>query len=144
MSSLTTATQLLSGGYNSTGYNPKNPGFVPAGLAGVGSTDGSVEPQLRNSSKVLQHVRVDYVIRTSDVAQGWATVAVKWPETFPDTNYSLWFSIDDKDPVVGLDYYQGDVHNKSNDGFIAVVYMYSPGVGTPGDTVTINALAIHD
>lgn len=95
----------------------------------------------------IQTVRVSYLMTTQDIANGYAVVPITFPKPFTDTNYTVVFGINDLDPAPAgsnLDYYVGDIHQKTTTGFNAVIMCYSPAYGTPGDIEIINAIAIHD
>ncbi len=94
----------------------------------------------------IQTARVTYTWTAQNVIDGFATVPILFPTPFLDTAYTLVWSPDDMDDVVGLDYYNGDIHAKAPSGFNAIVYAYSPGpdYSHAGDVVVVNAIAIHD
>lgn len=89
-------------------------------------------------------VRTLYTITQTDINNGFAAVPIVFKSPFNDTNYNAVFSIEDLDLPINLSWYEGDIHNKTRNGFSAVVYAYSPGMGTAGDKVNIAVIAMHD
>jgi hypothetical protein len=70
----------------------------------------------------LQTAKATYAITESDLVNGYAGIALTWPEPFADTDYTLSFSINDiGQNFLSLDYAVGDIHFKTTEGFIAVV-----------------------
>jgi hypothetical protein len=105
---------------------------------------GEIDGVSLRNRPTTQTKRVSYVITADDVAAGFAAVPVAWDIPFDDLDYNINFSVHDTDQTVDLSFFCGDFHNKTVDGFDAVVYTFSPGAGDAGVTVVINATAIHD
>jgi hypothetical protein len=92
----------------------------------------------------IQAKRVSYVFTSGDDANGFAQVPVEWDVPFEDNNYTVSWGANDTDLIVDLNFFVGDIHFKTATGFTAVVRNFSPGAGGDGDTVIVNAIAIHD
>jgi len=104
----------------------------------VGERGASFEPPF------LQSARVNYVFTAGDDANGFAQVPVVWDVPFEDENYTVSWSVNDTDATVDLNFFVGDVHFETAEGFTAVVRNFSPGAGGDGETVIVNAIAVHD
>lgn len=107
-----------------------------------GGADAAVD--YRGISNYIQTVRISYTWTSTDTSNGYAIVPVVWKIPFADTNYTSMWGVNDLDFIEDISYWTGDMHNKIASGFNAVVYSYSPGQGTPGDILIVNAIGIHD
>jgi hypothetical protein len=83
--------------------------------------------------------KASHVWTQAEVDQGWAVVHIDWRSPFPGTKYVAWFSVEDLDPPIDLSFFEGDMHNFTETGFDAIVYLFTPGAGTAGDRMTIHA-----
>jgi hypothetical protein len=83
-----------------------------------------------------------YVWTQTDVNRGYCVVHINWRSPFPGTNYGCWFSVEDVDPTIDLSFFEGDLHNVTENGFDAIVYSYSPGTALVGDRIIIHAFAV--
>jgi hypothetical protein len=85
---------------------------------------------------------VNYTVTQADVNQGWCVIPVLWRSETPNANYGAAWGVEDRDSAIDLDYFTGDMHNKTAAGFDAIVYMYSPGYGSAGDKLVVNAMGL--
>jgi hypothetical protein len=87
--------------------------------------------------------KVRYVWTANDTTNGFATVPVTWRRTM-NGDYIINWSIEDRGLDINIgDYWQGDMHAVTPNGFNAIVFSYSPGQGTAGDVIYVHAMAME-
>lgn len=91
----------------------------------------------------LTLAKTAHTMTQDEINQGWAVVDINWKSPFNDTNYAVTFSIENMG-AIGQNYFEGDVHGLTAHGFHAIVFCFSPGVGTAGDEVIVHAMAMHE
>ncbi len=86
-----------------------------------------------------------YTLTSDDVAAGFVDVAVSWPKSFADTNYSIAYSIIHSGTSPAYDVAPADISTGSIlvSGFTAGVYLNSGDSSLVGNTVSISAIGIH-
>ena len=84
--------------------------------------------------------KTTYVYTSADVSAGYAVIPIVW-RTRMNGDYVINWAIEDRDAAITLDYFQGDMHGVTPNGFNAVVYAYAPGDGTAGDIIVVHATA---
>lgn len=108
-----------------------------------GGHDASID--WRGISNHIKTARITHVITQGEIDQAWAVISVTWPTAFSDANYTATWSVRDvQTDNTDADYVPGDMHNTTAAGFDAVLLVGIYAIPVAGETVIINAMAIHD
>ena len=73
----------------------------------------------------IQNQQVKYIVTQTDINNGWAAVPIVWSEPFSDADYTCAYGIYDLDGTIDVSFICGDQHNKTFEGWDAIVYMGS-------------------
>jgi hypothetical protein len=69
----------------------------------------------------IQAIRVPYMITATDITRGYAYVSVTWPYEWPDTNYTISYTVCNPDQTDGTDFAPGCVYGHTRTGQQAIL-----------------------